>query len=43
MKHRVFIENDQQEKAPFRGYKTAIRRAVDAVLEEEGFAGRGRG
>lgn len=40
MKHRVFIENDQQEKAPFRGYKTAIRRAVDAVLEEEGFAGK---
>ncbi|MBQ3075172.1 MAG: rRNA maturation RNase YbeY [Clostridia bacterium] len=39
MKHRVFIENHQREKAPFRGYKTAVRRAVDAVLEEEGFEG----
>ena len=39
MKHRVLIENNQQEKAPFRGYKTAIRRVVDAVLEEEGFEG----
>lgn len=37
MKHRVLIENNQSEKAPFRGYKTAIRRVVDAVLEEEGF------
>ena len=37
MKHRVLIENNQTEKAPFRGYKTAIRRVVDAVLEEEGF------
>lgn len=40
MKHRVLIENDQKEKAPFRGYKSAIRRAVDAVLEEEGFEER---
>ena len=37
MKHRVLIENNQKDKAPFRGYKTAIRRVVDAVLEEEGF------
>ena len=37
MKHRVLIENNQSEKAPFRGYKTAIRRVVAAVLEEEGF------
>lgn len=40
MKHRIFIENAQQDKAPFRGYKTAVRRAVCAVLEEEGFEGR---
>ncbi|MBE6712908.1 MAG: rRNA maturation RNase YbeY [Ruminococcaceae bacterium] len=40
MKHRVFIENTQQEKAPFRGYKTAVRRAVSKVLEEEGFEGK---
>ncbi len=39
MKHRIFIENAQQDKAPFRGYKTAVRRAVCAVLEEEGFEG----
>lgn len=39
MKHRIFIENVQQNKAPFRGYKTAVRRAVCAVLEEEGFEG----
>ncbi len=37
MKHRVLIENNQKNKAPFRGYKTAIRRVVDAVLAEEGF------
>ena len=40
MKHRIFIENAQQDKAPFRGYKTAVRRAVCAVLEEEGFITR---
>lgn len=40
MKHRIFIENTQKEKAPFRGYKSAVRRAVCAVLEEEGFDGR---
>lgn len=39
MKHRVLIENQQRDKAPFRGYKTAVRRVVDAVLEEEGFDG----
>ena len=40
MKHCIFIENLQKEKAPFRGYKTAVRKAVCAVLEEEGFQGR---
>ena len=39
MKHRIYIENNQQNKAPFRGYKGAVRRAVCAVLEEEGFEG----
>ena len=37
MKHRILIENNQQNKAPFRGYKTLVRRAIAAVLEEEGF------
>lgn len=40
MKHRIFIENNQREKAPFRGYKTALRRAVTAALEHEGFIGK---
>ncbi len=39
MKHRILIENAQQDKAPFIGYKTAVKRAVCAVLEEEGFEG----
>ena len=39
MKHRVLIENTQNQKAPFRGYKTVVRRVVDKVLEEEGFEG----
>ena len=39
MKHRVWIENTQSDKAPFRGYKTVVRCVVDAVLAEEGFEG----
>lgn len=38
MKHRIFIENNQKEKAPFRGYKTALRSAICKTLEEEGFS-----
>ena len=38
---RILIENNQSEKAPFRGYKTALRRAITKTLEEEGFQGRG--
>lgn len=37
MKHRVFIENTQTEKSPFRGYKTCVREAVSKVLSHEGF------
>lgn len=37
MKQRILIENTQKEKAPFRGYKTALRRAILAALEAEGF------
>lgn len=38
MKHRIVIENQQTEKAPFRGYKTVLREAVAKTLEEEGFS-----
>ncbi len=37
MKPRIIIENTQTEKAPFRGYKTAICEAVGKVLESESF------
>lgn len=37
MKKSILIENSQQEKSPFRGYKTALRRAILATLEAEGF------
>ncbi|MBR3836547.1 MAG: rRNA maturation RNase YbeY [Clostridia bacterium] len=37
MKPKIWIENNQSEKAPFRGYKTVLRRAIGIVLEEEGF------
>ncbi|MBR2616514.1 MAG: rRNA maturation RNase YbeY [Clostridia bacterium] len=37
MKPRICIENEQTEKAPFRGYKTALRRAIAATLIREGF------
>ncbi len=37
MKHQIPIENTQRETAPFRGYKSALRRAIGATLEEEGF------
>lgn len=40
MKHRIVIENQQTEKSPFRGYKTALREAVAKTLEEEGFSGK---
>ncbi len=40
MKHRIYIENNQSEKAPFRGYKTALREAITKTLEWEGFLGR---
>lgn len=40
MKHRIFIENNQHEKAPFRGYKTALREAVSKTLEWENFSGK---
>ncbi len=40
MKHRILIENQQEEKAPFRGYKTALREAVAKTLESEGFSER---
>jgi probable rRNA maturation factor len=34
----ILIENNQKEKAPFRGYKTALRRAITKTLEKEGFS-----
>lgn len=37
MKHRILIENTQREKAPFRGYKSALRRAIEKTLEWEQF------
>ena len=40
MKPCILIENTQKEKAPFRGYKGAIRRAIAATLEREGFRQR---
>lgn len=40
MNHRIFIE-DRQETPLFRGWKSALRRAVSAVLEREGFLFRG--
>ncbi len=38
---RILIENNQKEKAPFRGYKSVLRRAILKTLEEEGFSGKG--
>ncbi len=38
---RILIENNQKEKAPFRGYKSALKRAILKTLEEEGFSGKG--
>ncbi len=38
MKNRILIENNQSEKAPFRGYKSALRNAVSATLAAEGFS-----
>ena len=38
MKHRILIENTQEERCPFRGYKTALRRAVSAALSRTGFS-----
>ncbi len=38
---RILIENNQNEKSPFRGYKSALRRAIMKTLEEEGFEGKG--
>ena len=35
MKHEIWIENEQTEKSPFRGYKTAIREAIEKVLQHE--------
>ncbi len=40
MKHRIYIENNQNEKAPFRGYKTALRTAITETLSSEGFSGK---
>lgn len=40
MKHRILIENTQVEKAPFRGYKTAICTAISKTLEWENFEGK---
>lgn len=40
MKHRIIIENQQEDKAPFRGYKTALRTAIEKTLEWEDFQGR---
>lgn len=40
MKHLIEIENHQKEKAPFRGYKTALRRAIDATLSHQEFCDR---
>ena len=37
MRHNVIIENAQREKAPFRGYKSAVRACVAATLLKEGF------
>ena len=40
MSARILIENNQTEKSPFRGYKTALRRAIEKTLEKEGFEKR---
>ncbi len=40
MSVRILIENNQEEQAPFRGYKTALRRAITKTLEREGFSRR---
>jgi len=37
MRHRILIANNQTEKSPFRGYKTVLRRAIEAVLAHEEF------
>ncbi len=37
MKHRIHFENTQKEKAPFRGYQSALRRAIEKTLEKESF------
>lgn len=37
MKPLIYIENCQTEKSPFRGYKSALKEAIEAVLRHEGF------
>ncbi len=37
MKHRIWVENNQTQRPPFRGYKSALRRAIEAVLDAQGF------
>ena len=37
MKPCIFIENEQKEQTPFRGYKSALRRAIEETLKREGF------
>lgn len=40
MKPRIFIENAQTEKRPFRGYKGRLREAIEKVLCHENFEKR---
>ena len=35
MKDRILIDNRQSEQTPFRGWKSAVRRAVEATLRAE--------
>ena len=35
MKHQIVFTNLQKEKSPFRGYQSALRRAIEKTLEWE--------
>ncbi len=40
MKHQIAFFNDQTQKSPFRGWKGALKRAIEKTLETEGVATR---
>lgn len=40
MKHQIDFLNDQSEKSPFRGWKGALKRAIEKTLEDQGFPTR---